>query len=133
MENRTRILVTHHVGLCLRGASFVVAMKDGQLAKCGNTDEMLASGILNDASFKDDEGASAEVDDDIKKPALPSSTKDSKLMTEEKKAEGTVEWEVYKLYFVASGGLLLWVLLMVLFMITQFLQVGQGELGFKHG
>ncbi|CAG8536863.1 1927_t:CDS:2 [Paraglomus occultum] len=39
-------------------------MNDGQLA---NPDEMLASGIFNDASFKDEEDAFAETDN-IKKP-----------------------------------------------------------------
>jgi len=29
MKDRTRALVTHHVGLCLRGAANVVVMKDG--------------------------------------------------------------------------------------------------------
>ncbi|KAJ2680519.1 hypothetical protein GGI25_000492 [Coemansia spiralis] len=57
MKDRTRVLVTHHVAMCLPFAQFLVVMKDGQimLKGCPTDLEMrgLISGTLLDKQHKD--------------------------------------------------------------------------------
>ncbi|CAG8581475.1 740_t:CDS:10, partial [Diversispora eburnea] len=107
MKNRTRILVTHHVGLCLRGASKVVVMRDGQIIGEGSADK-----VLNE-----------DGDDviDVKKKVC--NQNDGKLILDETKAEGTVEWKVYKTYLIASGGFIFWIVLIIMFILNEAFQV----------
>ncbi|GBB84403.1 hypothetical protein RclHR1_00110036 [Rhizophagus clarus] len=46
MNERTIILVTHHVGLVLTKADYVVSLKDGKVEISGNTEELKSSGAL---------------------------------------------------------------------------------------
>lgn len=47
MKNRTRILVTHHVKLCLSGASYLVHIRSGRTDLVGSPSELRRSGELN--------------------------------------------------------------------------------------
>ncbi|CAI2164969.1 18561_t:CDS:10 [Funneliformis geosporum] len=128
MENRTRILVTHHVGLCLRGSSKVVVMKNGYIIGQGTPSEVLSKGILEEIVLEEkEEQQDTDVAEEFKpfKPQKTLGEGDGKLMTEENKAEGVVDWKIYKLYFKASGGFLFWSFLIFMFVATQTLQVGQ--------
>ncbi|KAJ2800586.1 Transporter of the ATP-binding cassette (ABC), partial [Coemansia guatemalensis] len=53
MSERTRILVTHAVGLTVRGASTVVVMQDGQIAAAGTYAEVLRSGKLSEETLRE--------------------------------------------------------------------------------
>ncbi|KAJ2613508.1 Transporter of the ATP-binding cassette (ABC) [Coemansia sp. RSA 1365] len=53
MAERTRILVTHAVGLTVRGASAVVVMQDGQIAAAGTYAEVLRSGKLSEETLRE--------------------------------------------------------------------------------
>ncbi|CAG8566074.1 12436_t:CDS:2 [Acaulospora colombiana] len=46
MKGRTRILVTHHVGLCLSVASYLVVTNNGEVRASGNLPELRNSGTL---------------------------------------------------------------------------------------
>lgn len=46
MEGRTRILITHHVGLCISGASYLVHLENGRINLCGSPEELEADGSL---------------------------------------------------------------------------------------
>src|SRR5947208_131210 len=46
MVGRTRILVTHHVGLSLTKADYVVSLKDGNVEVSGTAKELKDSGAL---------------------------------------------------------------------------------------
>lgn len=46
MEGRTRILITHHVGLCITEAAYVVHLENGRINLCGSPDELDAAGTL---------------------------------------------------------------------------------------
>ncbi|KAJ2787455.1 Transporter of the ATP-binding cassette (ABC) [Coemansia interrupta] len=174
MSERTRILVTHAVGLTIKGASTVVVMQDGHIAASGTPLEVLRSGKLSEETLReadeaqqnaatraeagrDDKGKAADVGtsdspgskdnpgsktidkrfDGIAggKDSNPGATsKDAsqkndnqkgKLTTEEDWSRGHVEWRVYLAYLRASGGILFWCILTVLFLLTQGLQVAQ--------
>lgn len=46
-HGRTRILVTHHVALCLPKTKYIVLLENGHAVKCGSVDELSASGYLS--------------------------------------------------------------------------------------
>ncbi len=48
MKGRTRILVTHHVRLCLRDAAYVALLKEGSLALSGSPVKLIRSGMLSE-------------------------------------------------------------------------------------
>ncbi|KAJ2552092.1 Transporter of the ATP-binding cassette (ABC) [Coemansia sp. RSA 1878] len=53
MAERTRILVTHAVGLTIRGAAAVVVMQDGRIAAAGSPAEVLKSGALSEETLRE--------------------------------------------------------------------------------
>lgn len=48
MVNRTCILVTHNIALCLPAATHVVYLKNGKIAAQGSPDEVIATGLVGD-------------------------------------------------------------------------------------
>lgn len=48
MVNRTCILVTHNIALCLPAAKHVIYLKNGKIAAQGSPDEVVATGVLGD-------------------------------------------------------------------------------------
>ena len=82
MEGRTRILITHHVGLCIQEASYVVHLEHGRINLCGSPQVLEAQGslesILDDvvAPTEDEEPDTIEeevqqLDPELAKPADP--------------------------------------------------------------
>ncbi|KAG0260123.1 hypothetical protein DFQ27_003732 [Actinomortierella ambigua] len=53
MQGRTRILVTHHVRLCLRDSNFVALLKEGQVAMSGSPLQVIRSGLLREILERD--------------------------------------------------------------------------------
>lgn len=53
MRGRTIILVSHHVQLCISGASYVVALDRGRVQFAGSQETFQASGILEKLSHSD--------------------------------------------------------------------------------
>ncbi|KAJ2602288.1 Transporter of the ATP-binding cassette (ABC) [Coemansia sp. RSA 1286] len=53
MADRTRILVTHAVGLTIKGASTVVVMQEGRIAASGSPAEVLRSGKLSEETLRE--------------------------------------------------------------------------------
>ncbi|KAJ2793547.1 hypothetical protein H4R20_006510, partial [Coemansia guatemalensis] len=163
MAERTRILVTHAVGLTVKGASTVVVMHNGRIAAAGTYAEVLRSGKLSEeimceanaqlqietsqslsdaavtdnnpkqqqpvdaaisARFDGDNGRTTP-DGDVPRVSSDSDTQQGTLTNAEEWSRGHVRWNVYTEYINASGGVVVWLLLMVLFMIQQGLQVVQ--------
>ncbi|KAJ1965755.1 hypothetical protein GGI12_000547 [Dipsacomyces acuminosporus] len=153
MTERTRILVTHAVGLTIKGASLVVVMQEGRVAAAGSPIDVLRSGKLSeetlregdeeqqnaaargDGNDKDAKGKQADGDNskrfdgqDANTSSAREEQKDKakgKLTTEEGWSRGHVKWRVYYSYLKASGGLWFWLLLTSLFIITQAIQIAQ--------
>lgn len=136
MKDRTVILVTHHVGLCLQSASYVVALEEsGSVAAVGKPLEVIKSGVLGE-EFSE-EGWMQEIDakeEAVLNGPIPNIPKKSnrvtadgagKLVQEEKRAEGGVSWAVYKTYYIASGGFIFWFSVLSLFCLAQASILGQ--------
>ncbi|RUS23063.1 hypothetical protein BC937DRAFT_92822, partial [Endogone sp. FLAS-F59071] len=133
MRGRTRILVTHHVGLCIQGAVYIVAMRDGEVAASGSPAEVLRSGALGDEVSIEEERIEEKEAEAVegKVPLLPKTVSkkheegSGKLVEDEKRAEGSVSREVYATYFKAAGGFWFWVVVVALFVLTQVMIIGQ--------
>ncbi|KAI8074767.1 phosphatidyl serine synthase-domain-containing protein [Gongronella butleri] len=134
MRGRTVLLVTHHVGLCIRGADYVVAMHEGTIAAAGTPKDVMAAGVLGDEFSLLDE--STDEDDDDSSKVIPSVPKNAysdihddngagTLTKDEARAEGGVKFAVYRAYVQASGGYAFWVLILLMFGFAQASVVGQ--------
>lgn len=54
-QGRTRILVTHHVALCLPKTKYIVLLENGRAVKSGSVEELSASGFLSTVIAQDAE------------------------------------------------------------------------------
>ncbi|KAI0070122.1 multidrug resistance-associated ABC transporter [Panus rudis PR-1116 ss-1] len=141
LQNRTVILVTHHVELVLPGTHYLVRMLDGRIDTQGTVKELREQGILDDIAH--DESVEAhkagqaaeeppstavdggEIEGDVednehgKKKKKP-----RKLVEDEKRETGSVKWRIYKTYLQASS-YITWSILFTLIVIRQFLGVGE--------
>ncbi|RUP51635.1 P-loop containing nucleoside triphosphate hydrolase protein [Jimgerdemannia flammicorona] len=151
---RTRILVTHHVGLCLPGAKYLVKIDGGRLTVKGEISDLKARGelkeVLEDGDIDSiDHGSSSSetLIEDVVENVLDeagSSSSDStkpaneptsvatkttstprKLVQDEKKEEGHVKYKIYTMYFFAAGGFAFWVSVLGTFLLTQLLNIAE--------
>ncbi|CAO3593350.1 unnamed protein product [Absidia cylindrospora] len=134
MVDRTIILVTHYVGLCLDGAGYIVALKDGKVVASGDPQQVLKTGALGEelTNAKDqDSAAKEEKAEEGAIPSVPEYTKvaktgeGSKLVKDEVRAEGGVPLSVYATYFFASGGYIFWFAVVFFFCLTEAMVLGQ--------
>ncbi|KAF8984135.1 hypothetical protein BGZ46_008751 [Entomortierella lignicola] len=154
MENRTCILVTHHVRLCIPTAKHVVLMNNGQISVQGSVSQLREQGLLSLVLEEDEEQTTDSSDSEtvnggdmgsstsIAKPKLvqrKSTTKDlkdteelvapakdaKKLVQEETREEGRVKWSIYLVYASAAGGIVFWFTLLVAFGVTRMIEVSE--------
>ena len=141
MQNRTCILVTHNVALCVPESKHVVVMDNGRVMVQGNpdtvvesgalgTDELLKAGIKSRPNSRMPSRVPSFVGEEQLLEAathgiagLPSSgvvePKKQKISTEESKSEGSVSWKVYSLYLASMGPWWYWVLVITIFLLQQ--------------
>ena len=140
---RTRILVTHHVGLALPRTKYSVLLGEGTIAHAGFVTDLQRTGSLADIlkleeeeekeqdeeALREDEinddglqkimsrfsERSVKVDDS---EGLDSKGKgQTKKFTEDEKREtGAIKFGVYKEYFNTSGGFKIWIILICLYL-----------------
>ncbi|KAF2836953.1 P-loop containing nucleoside triphosphate hydrolase protein [Patellaria atrata CBS 101060] len=147
-QGRTRILVTHHVSLCLAKTDYQVILGDGQVEHAGPVKELAEAGEL-DGIFDEVE---AVVDEEIDARSGSHSTsrhrrysaastkpnmvddghaiadgkqQPKKFVEEETKKIGYVSWSTYKEYLNATGGVWFWALAMVSYIGYQGLIMGR--------
>ncbi|KAJ1952979.1 hypothetical protein EC988_003259 [Linderina pennispora] len=132
MHGRTRILVTHHMAMCLPHCQYVVMMRSGEIVAKGTPQEV--SGCAFDdvvaASDGESQGEQApavqrqaledpmpedEYNDERRAPAdtpaaagsqtgMQEASPTGQLIKEEVRMSGTIKASVWAGYFVASGG-----------------------------
>jgi ABC-type glutathione transport system ATPase component len=147
MQGRTVILVSHHVQLCVSGASYVVALENGQVQFSGKPDSFLDSGVMSRLvqSVNTDENDEASTDDTVRTKTShstgPSSETSStvvsevkqerksprKLVEEEKRAVGRIKRDIWETYIRACGDARYWVpfiLILVLATLTPVAENG---------
>ncbi|TYJ55637.1 hypothetical protein B9479_003669 [Cryptococcus floricola] len=123
LQDRTVILVSHHVELLLSSTDYLVRILDGRVDSQGSPKELRESGDLqglvaiSDAELHAEEskgkgkakavdeqeiveGEDAEQKQEVKKEKRKGPGK--KLVQDEERAIGNVKWETYKLYIVAA-------------------------------
>lgn len=131
-EGRTRILVTHHVSLVQSKIKYIVELGDGVVLHAGLTSELAEDGTLQkiksheqrsteedalDAStVVNSEAASDNSDDETAHLAKVPSKDAKKFIQDETHEKGSVKTRIYKKYIMASGGVLAWFILAILFL-----------------
>lgn len=152
MVNRTCILVSHNVALTVQKAEWVVVMSNGVVEAQGLPEDLLAQGKLGDddlvqtsvmnsrsqSSTNLQNLASKNADMKLKAAAIEDKLKnlqgeeeeeavntDGKLVEEESKSEGVVQWSVYTGYFKEFGGWPTWTLILAFFVLPQGVYIAQ--------
>ncbi|KAI9303307.1 hypothetical protein BJ944DRAFT_241568 [Cunninghamella echinulata] len=134
MINRTILLVTHYVGLCIGGASYVVSLRDGKVEAEGTPKDVIKTGVLGEElanASQQGKDAKDEEAEEGKVPLVPKTTKatksgeGSKLVKDEIRAEGGVPLKVYATYFFASGGYPIWITVVAFFCLTEITVLAQ--------
>ncbi|PHH65684.1 hypothetical protein CDD81_1770 [Ophiocordyceps australis] len=146
MRNRTCILVTHNVTLCVPPADFVVILDNGRVAASGPAQEIIDSGRLGEEIQK---SRPPSVMGSRVPSRVPSSVGDEETMMngngeasglnaalgskksmkptdalEETKASGSVKWSVMKLYLQSMGPWWFWVVAITVFCLQQAATAG---------
>ena len=148
---RTRILVTHHVGLCLPKTKYTVSLGDGTIEHAGLVDDLKRTGSLaqilknEESEVSDETNGLLNVDgangDTLAKVMSRRSEQSvmiddggtggkgkiqpKKFVEDEKRETGSIKLGHYKEYITTSGGLKLWGPLALLFVGYMFLILGR--------
>ncbi|KAJ5141036.1 P-loop containing nucleoside triphosphate hydrolase protein [Penicillium atrosanguineum] len=148
-QNRTRILVTHHVALCLPRTDYSVLLENGCVKYAGTIDELKNSNHLKDIlpeNIAEGNHVAAEGDeilsdkettlqkvisntsrqDPSTAAAESTSTKAARKFVEEEKREtGKVKLAVYAAYLSKGGHWIYWLLASVVYLSGLMLMVGR--------
>ncbi|KAG2235405.1 hypothetical protein INT48_005755 [Thamnidium elegans] len=141
MKNRTRILVTHHIKLCIKGCSILVHIDGGRAGVVGSPADLRQSGELQkiieeDNEFEIEQDAAEEEAIDLDTSAKSSSAntvaevKDDKkdvrvLIEDETRASGSVKFRLYKIYFTMVGSKVFWFILSTLVVGARLFEIGE--------
>ncbi|EPB91889.1 hypothetical protein HMPREF1544_01183 [Mucor circinelloides 1006PhL] len=111
MKNRTQILITHHVNLCIQASAHVVFIKEGRIQLSGSPTELRQTGqlelIFEENAMEQEEDDSDATIDSQQEQALE--RKAPKVLVEkEGRAQGQVKFRLYRLYFKMVGSWLFW-------------------------
>ena len=156
-QGRTRILVTHHVELCLPRTKYIVVLGDGTVKSAGiDRDVPSISSLENakEAKLKEEQNTLEQVDR-AKKIHVgvtqtvvskfldgPINTPDSepdakkvmqaKMFTEDETREtGRVKLGIYKEYIKTGGGFWVWLIVVSLFVLHQGIVLGRVSIHFS--
>lgn len=141
-EGRTRILATHHVGMCLPKTEYVVYLEDGKVAIAGSAADLQDNSLLSimQTDKRGDETDRSSEDIDLDARNKPNGVSRNKLLSEEQengqqKVRKFVEKEqlrtdisipkLFGQYVKASGSWPRWVLLAVGFGTYTSLKLGR--------
>ena len=146
---RTRILVTHHVGLVLPKTTYMVVLAEGTVQHAGLVDDLKATGVLETLMRQQQEGQAKDpmgnrdalresqnvANGSLSKVLSHASASQKKVddgeldvqgkiqpkkFTEDEKREtGRMNVRIYKQYLVSSGGLWFWGPVMMLYAVYQ--------------
>ena len=151
---RTRILVTHHVGLVLPKTTYTVVLGEGTIQHAGLVEDLEAKGVLEDLMKQQQEGqakglkraetlqqAEQDADDNLMKVLSHASVstrkfddgeldvqgkaQPKKFTEDEKRETGRIKVNIYKQYLASSGGFWLWGPIMILYATYQGLILGR--------
>ena len=152
---RTRILVTHHVGLVLPKTAYMVVLGEGTVQHAGLVEDLKATGVLEgfmkqqqdgqERHLKETSNTTQEAERIVngglsKVPSHASASnkkfdegeldikgkaQPKKFTEDEKRETGRLSFRIYKQYIVSSGGLWFWGPIMILYAVYQGLILGR--------
>ena len=149
MMNRTCILVTHNIALCVPHAHHVVVLSNGKIVGQGTPQHVMSSGLLGDDGKDSRGGTRPGTATDSRPPSVKGADKktangttgnganetdlkkqhedvqDANLRTEEK-AVGSVDWRVIALYFKSMGPWYLWTAVLLAYILENLANVATG-------
>ncbi|KAM3589807.1 hypothetical protein VKS41_000661 [Umbelopsis sp. WA50703] len=137
MHDRTIVLVSHHVRLCVGGAAYLVQMRKGHIARHGYVEDLRASGELGQI-FGDDDIPDHSIDklddggiytDEESDNSYAGSdvirNTPKKLIEEEVRQIGTVKAKIYATYLLACGGFFFWGTLLFFYIISRLSNIAE--------
>lgn len=112
MQGRTRILVTHHLKLCISKAKYAVSLENGVIQHAGSVEKLIHDGILEEiiAADENEDQAVEEIikgvneDSDLNKGDSKPQATPLKFVLAEERERGAVKKEIYLDYILSSGG-----------------------------
>lgn len=136
VRNRTIILVTHHITLCLPIASYLVELSSGSVLRHGSTQDLHDKGQLEklveaeDIVLPDEAQSSgseieneADAPDQIEEDSPKPKPSDGKLIEAEARAEGRISTNTY-LTYIRAAGLYSWFLTVALMILIRMITIG---------
>lgn len=131
-RDRTVILVTHHISLCLPIASYVVELSHGNVARAGDIEELRdieEPDSLNEVGDGETEATISGTQtpkneaDNVLPKKRSTSQNIGKVVEVEARAEGRVPFRTYWVYIKAAG-LMSWALTIVLMLMIRMINIG---------
>ncbi|KAK3356308.1 P-loop containing nucleoside triphosphate hydrolase protein [Lasiosphaeria hispida] len=134
-EGRTRILATHHVGLCIPRADYCVILDQG-CVHAGSVEALAQANILSHLSLSaETAGGEAGVEVKTQKPGFQSSEVERpnrersaaplKFVQDEERATGSNSWTLYVNYLIGDKQVVSWALAIIAFAIFTSLMIGR--------
>ncbi|GAD93452.1 ABC transporter [Paecilomyces variotii No. 5] len=146
-QNRTRILVTHHVGLCLPRTDYCVVLDNGTMKDAGSVQELIDRGSLTDlldeinasesydgkdqeVSVEDvqrhEEGSSNAVEQTANSnDTTAAGNAPRKFTSDEKRKTGAISLSVYAAYIAQGNRMWLWALALFGYALYMALLIGR--------
>jgi ABC-type multidrug transport system ATPase subunit len=139
VRDRTVVLVTHHITLCLPTATYLLEVSHGKVVRQGFVEDLRRDGQLQKAvedQDGDDEFAppdkgpeeQAENEADVEKvdssqhPEITTGSSVGKLIEVERRAEGRVAVRTYWTYIKAAG-IWCWIVTLVLMVLIRLINI----------
>jgi ABC-type multidrug transport system fused ATPase/permease subunit len=145
-QNRTRILVTHHVGLCLPRTDYCVVLDKGTIKDAGSVEELINRGSLTDlldemtvTESPDDKDQEVSVENIQRHEGYSGATEQTansndtiaagnppqKFTSDEKRKTGAISLSVYAAYIVRGNRVWLWALALLGYALYMALMIGR--------
>jgi ABC-type multidrug transport system fused ATPase/permease subunit len=150
-QGRTRVLVTHHVSLCLPKTDYSVLLENGCVKYAGTIDELRQENHLEDILREVDAAGhkeNVEEADDLLNPeesnlqkvlsntaprrqstaqdeTAPKPAAPKKFVEDEKREVGSISLSVYKSYLSMGGGLPIWLVTLLIYLTYTSMMVGR--------
>lgn len=154
-QGRTRVLVTHHVALCLPRTDYSVLLENGCVRYAGTIDELRKENrledILREENATEQQNHIAGESDDlldaeetnlqkvisnrsrrrsstVQNDTTPKIAAPKKFVEDEKREVGSISLSVYKSYLSMGGGLPIWLVTVLIYLTFSSLMVGRVSL-----
>ncbi|KAK3297263.1 multidrug resistance-associated protein [Chaetomium fimeti] len=118
-NGRTRILATHHIGLCLGHADYCVVLEQGHVQHAGSAETLVKADLCSHLGLsRDDKGRDQKSRYRRDGPSdatghRRSATTSTKFVQDEGRATGSMSWALYGNYIGRSRRAFLWALVLL--------------------